>query len=103
MKIYSAPTTPEVHIVCELLKSQRINCRIIGDGIVGLQGEIPFDDNTCPFIWLLDISQCEQARYIIQQYEQQTPSSIRWQCNQCGELNEEQFGLCWKCGEANQD
>ena len=97
MKIYAAPTAPEVHIVCELLKSQCIDCQVIGEGIAGLQGELPFDDSTQPFIWLLNINQLKQACEIIQQFELRGQSTSSWQCEQCGELNEIQFGLCWKC------
>ncbi|MBU2895417.1 DUF2007 domain-containing protein [Vibrio hepatarius] len=97
MRIFTAPTAPEVHIVCELLKSHCIDCQVIGEGIAGLQGELPFDDSTCPSIWLLDISQLGQAHKIIQQLEQQDQSTSKWQCQQCDELIEMQFRLCWKC------
>ena len=103
MKIFSTANVIEVRIVCELLKSQQIHCQVRGDGIVGLQGELPFDDSTSPCVWLLDISQHDQALSIIEQYQQKTPSDLKWQCTQCGEINEQQFGLCWKCSEINRD
>jgi len=54
MKIYSASNPPEAHIVCELLKSQDISCEVRGEGIFGLQGEVPFGENSEPYVWLLE-------------------------------------------------
>ncbi|WP_284191580.1 putative signal transducing protein [Vibrio zhanjiangensis] len=103
MKIYSAPTGPEVHIVCELLKSSNIDCKVLGEGIFGLQGELPCDASTYPYIWLLDASQIGQATKIIEHYEQHEQSTSRWQCEKCYEFNEVQFGLCWKCNTSCRD
>lgn len=96
MRIYSATTPPEAHIVCELLKCHRIDCEVRGEGIFGLQGEIPFGESSEPYVWLLDQDKREQAETVIAQIN--TPSmESDWQCAQCGEHNEPQFGACWQC------
>ncbi|GAK85004.1 hypothetical protein JCM19238_2584 [Vibrio ponticus] len=44
MKIFSAANPPQAHIVCELLRANGITCEVRGEGIFGLQGEVPFGE-----------------------------------------------------------
>lgn len=97
MKIFSAVTPTEAHIVCELLRSRYIHCEVRGEGIFGLQGEIPFGESSEPYIWLLDQSDTAKAAEIISEFQSEQHKQD-WQCHECGELNEGQFGVCWQCG-----
>ncbi|NOI81586.1 DUF2007 domain-containing protein [Vibrio tubiashii] len=99
MRIYSASNPTEAHIVCELLKSQQIECEVRGEGVFGLQGEIPFGESSEPYVWLLDPEQAKHANAVIEQFNNADVGS-NWLCNQCGEMNEPQFGACWQCGQA---
>ncbi|MEF1290921.1 putative signal transducing protein [Vibrio sp. M260118] len=98
MKVYSAATPTEAHIVCELLKSHNIDCEVRGEGIFGLQGEVPFGDCSEPYIWLLTQSKKQQALDVIEQFNS-LHKGENWFCQQCGECNEPQFGVCWQCGQ----
>ncbi|ARC92655.1 hypothetical protein B6A42_11980 [Vibrio coralliilyticus] len=100
MKIFTANNPPEAHIVCELLKSNQIQCEVRGEGMFGLQGEVPFGENSQPYVWLLDIKMQNHASAIIEQYMQQGQFGSEWQCEECGETNEAQFAICWQCGAA---
>lgn len=100
MKIFTAHNPTEAHIVCELLKSQQISCEVRGEGIFGLQGEIPFGEQTEPYVWLLDVAQAETARAIVSDYQQPDTGRV-WRCHKCGESNEPQFALCWNCGSGS--
>ncbi|UUM29739.1 DUF2007 domain-containing protein [Vibrio japonicus] len=97
MKVFTANTPPEAHIVCELLKSHGVECEVRGEGIFGLQGEIPFGEHSEPYVWLLDKHQLGIAQEVILQYQTPTIGNA-WVCNGCGERNEAQFGVCWNCG-----
>lgn len=97
MRLYSAATPPEAHILCELLKSHSISCEVRGEGLFGLQGEIPFGENSEPYIWLLDEKQLARAQSIIAEFNR-SDQCEHWWCQQCGESNEAQFGICWQCG-----
>tara|TARA_Y100001956_G_scaffold82937_1_gene107030 strand:+ start:5644 stop:5949 length:306 start_codon:yes stop_codon:yes gene_type:complete len=99
MKVYSASNPPEAHIVCELLRSQGINCEVRGEGIFGLQGEVPFGENSEPYVWLLQADKQTEALKIIEQFKQ-SDAGVEWLCVKCGEMNESQFGVCWQCGTA---
>ncbi|MGR5235356.1 putative signal transducing protein [Vibrio alfacsensis] len=99
MKIFVARNPTEAHIVCELLKTEQIACEVRGEGMFGLKGELPFGEDTDPFIWLLLPEQQLMAKAIIDAYQKQTERQYRdWQCPQCKEKNEGQFGACWQCG-----
>ncbi|KII77094.1 DUF2007 domain-containing protein [Vibrio renipiscarius] len=97
MKIFSANNPPQAHIVCELLRSNNIDCEVRGEGLFGLQGELPFGEASEPYVWLLDGRQQEKAQALVAQFEQPQLEQS-WHCLSCGEENEGQFGLCWQCG-----
>lgn len=97
MKVYSATTPPEAHIICGLLKTHRIACEVRGEGIFGLQGEVPFGEDSAPYVWLLDVEKEEAARALILHHNRDVPGPD-WCCTSCGEHNESQFALCWQCG-----
>ncbi|MDN3609591.1 putative signal transducing protein [Vibrio ostreicida] len=97
MKLYIADTPPEAHIICELLKTNHIDCEVRGEALFGLQGEIPFCDNAQPYVWLLNPEQREQAQAVIDTHKS-TPVGDDWQCQNCNEMNEVQFAACWQCG-----
>ncbi|MER2497175.1 DUF2007 domain-containing protein [Vibrio neptunius] len=101
MKIFTANNPPEAHIICELLKSNRIHCEVRGEGIFSLQGEIPFGEHSQPYVWLIDLQMNKRAIAIIEQFHQQACAGNEWCCGECGEANEAQFGVCWHCGAAS--
>ncbi|HHF3148739.1 TPA: DUF2007 domain-containing protein [Vibrio diabolicus] len=100
MKIFIAKNPAEAHIVCELLKTEQVYCEVRGEGIFGLKGELPFSDDTDPYVWLFDAKQQVKAEGIIQAYRKQSDGNEYqdWQCPKCHEVNEGQFGACWQCG-----
>lgn len=101
MKIFSAKNPPEAHIVCELLKLEGIQSEVRGEGLFGLQGELPFGEDSSPYIWLLDLEKKELATSVIDEYEHQHSDVGKdaWICTKCEESNEGQFALCWNCQE----
>lgn len=100
MKIFSASNPVEAHIVCELLKSQRIEAKVHDELTFGLRGEIPLGQDTDPYVWVINDVDQARARKLIEEYEQQQGGD-NWFCPQCAESIENQFALCWNCGEAN--
>ncbi|MDF2153676.1 DUF2007 domain-containing protein [Vibrio sp. CAU 1672] len=100
MKIYIAENPAEAHILCGLLKTENIACEVRGEGLFGLKGEVPFGDETDPYVWLFQPEQQQQAMAIITEYHNQTAGILfkDWICPNCNENNEGQFGACWQCG-----
>lgn len=100
MNVFTANNPPEAHIICELLKSHGIRCEVRGEGIFGLQGEVPFGENSAPYVWLLDRDKENAANEVIQQFYSPIQGHP-WTCHKCGEINEPQFAVCWQCGSAS--
>ncbi|QIA64806.1 DUF2007 domain-containing protein [Vibrio astriarenae] len=100
MKIYFAKHPTEAHIVAQMLQQQGFQCEVRGDTLFSLQGELPFNEETFPHVWLFDNALAPQAQAHIKEYLQQKASLKEWQCHECHELNEGQFGACWQCGAA---
>ncbi|CAH0540548.1 DUF2007 domain-containing protein [Vibrio marisflavi] len=103
MKIFIARNPTEAHIVCELLRSEHVACEVRGEGLFGLQGELPFGDDTDAYIWLLNTYHEKKAVTIVQEYQSRlnrNENNADWYCSGCGEQNEGQFAICWSCGAA---
>ncbi|MEZ9592438.1 hypothetical protein BCT04_14805 [Vibrio breoganii] len=100
MKLFVAQNPPQAHILCELLLSHNIQVEVRGEGMFGLQGELPMDDSSLPYLWLIDHHKQEQAKEVIAEFERKGSHSknSEWRCAECGEVNEGQFALCWQCG-----
>lgn len=101
MKIFVAKNPAEAHIVCGLLLAENIRCEVRGEGLFGLKGEIPFSDDSDPYVWLQRPEQALVAKGVVQDYIFQSESNIQsnWVCGHCEEENEPQFGACWQCGK----
>ncbi|MDN3614603.1 MAG: DUF2007 domain-containing protein [Vibrio gallaecicus] len=100
MKIFIASNPAEAHIVCGLLQSENVECEVRGEGLFGLKGELPFTEETDPYVWLPNTEYAPRAKVIVEEYQlQQTSIQFEeWVCENCRENNEPQFGSCWQCG-----
>jgi len=61
----------------------------------GAVGELPWQETQME-LWLLDEQWLPKATQIV---EALSPADFSgtWQCTACGETNDGQFSLCWKC------
>ncbi|NVC63598.1 DUF2007 domain-containing protein [Vibrio sp. 05-20-BW147] len=98
MRVFTANTPIEAHIVCQLLLNEQILCEVRGEGLFGLKGELPATDDTNPYVWLLEPNKLAFAKTVVESYQSQCTSVANWQCKHCGEEIEGQFGACWYCG-----
>ncbi|MGR5254106.1 putative signal transducing protein [Vibrio astriarenae] len=98
MKIYFAKHPPEAHIVAQMLQQSGIECEVRGESLFSLQGELPFNEETFPHVWLIDIAKYAHAQELVEEYLRQRNEVKDWQCLECNEENEGQFGACWQCG-----
>lgn len=99
MRVFTANSPVEAHIVCQLLRNENIRCEVHGEGLCGLKGELPATSESDPYIWLHEPQQYQAALKIVSEYLQKPCVVTHWYCSNCGEENEGQFALCWCCGE----
>jgi rubrerythrin len=100
-QVYSARDPMDARFVQGLLNREGIEAAVEGE-------ELPEPTGVAlPTVWVRD-QDVAQAEPIIEEYRQreatraQTPEPARatWTCPACGEIVEDQFTNCWKCGTA---
>ncbi|MGB5804999.1 MAG: DUF2007 domain-containing protein [Vibrio anguillarum] len=104
MKICVSNHPIEAYIVCQYLQQFNIRCEVRGDNLYGLGGELPFSEETLPYIWLLDEAQIAEAQAQLLAYQiEEINEEPNWVCGQCNEENGPQFAACWHCGCLDSD
>lgn len=98
MKLISLANPLEIEILCHYLQSHSIDCQVFLRHTQSVVGEIPLDDENGCMLWLNEPYQEKEAKYLIDTWLQSKTQSLpSWQCQQCREINEGQFEICWQC------
>lgn len=98
VRIYSAASLPEAHLVRGLLGQAGIDATVFNENLQGGLGEIPFT-HAYPEVWIIDERDLQRAREVIRQIEHPTPGSGSMVCPRCQEGSPGHFQICWNCGE----
>ncbi len=88
----------EVHACKGLLETQDISVELRGEALLGAAGEFGLDAAYAE-VWIAT-SQLEQAQAIM---AQNNKKGEPWFCHGCGEQNEFNFEICWKCSSENTE
>ena len=107
-KVYLASGPGDAHVLRGLLEAEGIQVLIRGDDFVPLQGGSLFHLETRPSVWVLEDEYFARAQEIARDYAERVErnsesgevSETGWTCSSCGELIENQFTDCWKCGSS---
>ncbi len=97
LKIYSAPTLPDAHLVRGLLAQAGIEARVFNENAQSIMGEIPFYQ-AWPEVWIMKESDAKHARELIHEIERPHSMSGAAFCPHCHEDNPANFQTCWSCG-----
>lgn len=90
----------EVHHLKNVLEQEGIACIVKNELLRGGLGEIPFLD-CMPELWVLDDGALPRALELLER-ELEPAEGRPWRCRRCGERNEGQFAVCWKCETADE-
>ncbi len=82
-----------------LLAAEDIRTEIRNEYLGSIMGEMPFVE-TWPELWVVNTLEFDRAKQIIEEVESESPAAP-WTCLKCGEQNEGQFAVCWKCSTAH--
>lgn len=103
-RIYVAPNLALAHHLKALLQEVGIPAVVRGE-FGGAESFFGRDQSAYPSVWVRDERYAELAAPLVRDFEQSMaqraepdPSPATWTCRSCGEIVEEQFGVCWKCG-----
>lgn len=86
-----------------LLEANGIACEMRGEYLSMATGELPFVE-CYPELWVEGDEDFKRAKEVLARWDSQEDSQhANWICKECGEENEGQFTLCWKCGWVDKD
>jgi hypothetical protein len=98
VRIYSATSLPDAHLVRGLLGQAGIDATVFNENLQGGLGEIPFT-HAYPEVWIVDERDLQRAREVIRQIERPLPGLGSIICPLCHEGSPGHFQICWNCGE----
>ena len=98
LKIYSAPTLPDAHIVRGALVQAGIDARVFNENAQGAMGEIPFQQ-AWPEVWIMDERDAQRARELLNEIVQPQLAFDTVFCPHCREENPARFHTCWNCAQ----
>jgi len=84
VRVYSAATLPDAHLVRGLLGRAGIDATVFNENLQGGLGEIPFT-HAYPEVWVVDERDLQRAREVIRQIELPSPGSGSVICPRCHE------------------
>jgi len=94
-KLTSSESIITINHYKNILAAEGIQSEIRNQYIGSIMGEVPFFE-TWPQLWIVNALEFDRAQQIIEEVEAEVPAEP-WQCRHCGEQNEGQFAVCWKC------
>ena len=95
-KVFTHENRLIVYNMKNLLEEQGIQCVIKNEFAGGGVGDLAAFE-TWPEVWVAEPKQLRLAERIIQDALDADPGKI-WTCENCGESNDSNFQLCWRCG-----
>ena len=100
IKLYTAAHIVDAHLLRGALESAGIDAEVRGEYLFSTRGEAPVTMDTLPAVWIVSDEDLDAATAIVREFEQRPePGPVgTWVCAVCGEVNEETFDVCWKCG-----
>lgn len=97
-KLHICNTLMEAQHLKAVLEASGIATMIKNEHVFGALGQVPLKE-LMPQLWVLDETQMDDAKNLLAEALDPTPSSApAWRCSACGENLEAQFDVCWQCG-----
>jgi hypothetical protein len=96
-RVYLAQNLPQAELLWHRLLDRGIEAVVRNDHLQGILGEMPL---TCrPEVCVLNEEDIAAARAAVatMEAELRAPDGEEVRCNSCGEMNPDNFELCWKC------
>ena len=83
------------------LESEGIKSKVVNEHFGSIMGEIPFQE-IWPELWVKNALDFDRASFLINQISTDIENAFnKWICEFCKEEIEENFCICWNCGNAD--
>lgn len=99
-KLLSTPSLVHAAHCRNVLEAAGIRAELRNVWLAGASGDIPFQESA-PQVWLVDEAMEAEAQAVLAAASN-PPAGPRWQCADCGEWHDAQFGSCWQCGSHHE-
>ena len=100
--VYSSPHLFLVNHYRNIVESYGIPCEVKNSFLSGAAGELP-PTEVWPALSVTDERDYNRAKQIVdEELHRLSNTNQHWTCAHCGEILEEQFTDCWKCGSPRQ-
>jgi hypothetical protein len=101
-KVTSADSLVTINHYRNLLVSEGIPAFLRNEHFGSIMGEVPFQE-VWPELWVENDLDYDRALQLIDtaKIAGESPSAA-WRCRHCGEENEGQFAVCWRCGSNSE-
>ena len=97
-RVYSGPVLAVATHLKHVLDMNGIECEVRGEYLAAGVGEIPVIE-AWPELWVLDKANGENAARLVREaLEEGESEQASWECQNCQEVVEGQFAVCWNCG-----
>lgn len=89
---------PQAILLKEIFSEEGIDCLLRNVDLSVAMGEIPMTE-CFPELWVVDDETFPRARLLLEGWlNNGSLDSASWQCSDCGETLDGNFGACWSCG-----
>jgi hypothetical protein len=94
-KLTSAESLVTISHYKNLLEVEGIATQVRNQHLGSVMGEVPVFE-TWPQLWVVNDLDYDRALQLIESADAESPAEP-WTCSNCGEINEGQFLVCWRC------
>jgi len=103
-RVWSGTTLHDTVHLQNVLRLAGIGSIVKNRHLGGALGDLPFLDCS-PELWVVEDREETRAVALIRDAMRPSADAVAapWRCSQCGENNEAQFAVCWRCGEGDED
>ncbi|VAX02194.1 hypothetical protein MNBD_GAMMA22-450 [hydrothermal vent metagenome] len=95
IRVHSAQDIQQANLILHYLEQHDIKAIILNQYTQGALGELPFT-HAYPEIWVEDTVN-DKAMKLIASYEKLPISNETLVCDNCQEINPDNFETCWSC------
>jgi hypothetical protein len=102
-RVFATTVLADVGHLKNLLEQDGIGCFIKHEQLSGGLGDLPFLDCQ-PELWVYADGDVPRAETLITEALRAAPmhGGTPWTCKHCGEANDPQFAVCWRCGASDR-
>ncbi|MCB1758846.1 MAG: DUF2007 domain-containing protein [Gammaproteobacteria bacterium] len=94
-ELYQARDRLEAQLLADYLAGYHIRTVVHGEFLGGAAGELPVSPGVP--LWILEERDFGRARELVDHFLARDAGREAWICPRCGERNEAEFHLCWRC------